>query len=99
MYYSHCCDVPMPNYPDSDICPDCKEHCTGLNEEEMEETGRKPKENSAYDLIKSLDQTIIEVNKIKKAVDDLAGEALAILATAKDIKARLEREACERFKC
>jgi hypothetical protein len=26
-YYSNCCDYPLSNWPDSDICPQCKEHC------------------------------------------------------------------------
>jgi len=28
-YYSNCCGAYMPDYPDSDICPECGEHCEG----------------------------------------------------------------------
>jgi len=31
-FYSSCCGYPMPMWPDSDICPDCKEHTDGLCE-------------------------------------------------------------------
>jgi len=36
-YYSHCCGEIIPDYPDSDFCPKCKEHCTGMTEEELRE--------------------------------------------------------------
>jgi hypothetical protein len=26
----------MHDYPDSDICPKCKEHCEGITEEDVE---------------------------------------------------------------
>lgn len=26
-HYSNCCYAYMPDYPDSDICPKCGEHC------------------------------------------------------------------------
>jgi hypothetical protein len=25
--FSNCCDEPLPNYPENDICPLCHEHC------------------------------------------------------------------------
>ena len=34
-YYSDCCAKQIPNYPDSDICPECGEHCVGMTEEEI----------------------------------------------------------------
>lgn len=36
-YYSNCCWVFMPNFPESDLCPRCKEHCEAILDEEMEE--------------------------------------------------------------
>jgi len=35
-YYSECCDVLMPDYPDSDFCPECKEHTSGFTRAEIE---------------------------------------------------------------
>ena len=35
-YYSVCCDEFMPDYPDNDFCPRCKEHTFGLTQEEIE---------------------------------------------------------------
>lgn len=29
-HYSNCCGAYMENVPDSDVCPDCKEHCTPM---------------------------------------------------------------------
>ena len=34
-YYSDCCAVEIPDYPDSDVCPACGEHCVGMTEEEL----------------------------------------------------------------
>ena len=28
--YSNCCGELIPDYPDSDVCPKCKEHCLGV---------------------------------------------------------------------
>jgi len=35
-YYSDCCHVLMPDYPDDDYCPKCKEHACGFTAEEIE---------------------------------------------------------------
>lgn len=40
---SECCGKKMPDYPDSDICPRCREH-TGVEEIEEENTHDKEKE-------------------------------------------------------
>ena len=43
-YGSVCCGELMPDYPDSDFCPRCKEHTSGFTQEQIEaeegETGR-----------------------------------------------------------
>ena len=88
-YYSNCCSAIIPDYPDSDVCPACGEHCCGLNEEEMENESEKP-----YDLIKSVDQMIIQLNRIKKASDDLLIDSLNTLAKAEKIKADLIEKTC-----
>lgn len=61
----------------------------GLNEEEMENKSKKP-----YDLIKSVDQMIIQLNRIKKASDDLLIDSLNTLAKAEKIKADLIEKTC-----
>ena len=35
-YYSICCGVRIPDYPDNDFCPKCKDHTGAITEEEME---------------------------------------------------------------
>ena len=36
-YYSICCGALMPDYPDSDFCPRCKEHTEVKEEKRIEE--------------------------------------------------------------
>jgi len=36
IYYSNCCQVTMPDYPDSDFCPKCGEHTSGFTQDEIE---------------------------------------------------------------
>ena len=43
-YYSECCDVPMPNYPERDICPACGEHTTGVDHETLNKESSLPKQ-------------------------------------------------------
>lgn len=33
-YYSNCCGAFMYDYPDSDFCPQCKEHAGAITEKE-----------------------------------------------------------------
>jgi len=35
-YLSNCCGEPIPDYPDSDICPKCGEHCAGMTQEDID---------------------------------------------------------------
>ncbi len=53
-YYSNCCGSFMNDWPDSDICPSCGEHCSGLtitrNGEIMEKKEIKPR----YTIVASL---------------------------------------------
>ena len=35
-FISNCCCAFMSDYPDSDICPECKEHCQAIQENEMQ---------------------------------------------------------------
>jgi len=32
--YSGCCGAPMPDWPDCDLCPECKEHSEPFTEDE-----------------------------------------------------------------
>jgi len=53
-YYSNCCWVYMPHFPDSDICPRCGEHCEGeLDKEEIEEssTSTSSLDEEGFDLL------------------------------------------------
>lgn len=34
-YYSNCCGAIIPDYPDSDICPKCGEHCCGMTQKDV----------------------------------------------------------------
>lgn len=34
-WVSNCCNEPNPDYPDSDVCPKCKEHA-GFEEEKWD---------------------------------------------------------------
>lgn len=35
-YYSVCCHVAMPYYPDDDFCTKCGEHAEGYTQEDIE---------------------------------------------------------------
>lgn len=36
-YLSECCGEEMPNWPDNDLCQECKEHCGVYLEEDEED--------------------------------------------------------------
>ena len=37
MVYSECCGAEAGEYEDAGICPDCKEHCSWVDDEEDSE--------------------------------------------------------------
>ena len=38
-YYSVCCGILMPYYPDSDFCPECHNHTDIITEEQYKKEG------------------------------------------------------------
>ena len=47
MEVSDCCGASI--YPETDVCSDCKEHCTPVEEEEYYGEEEYTKEDEAYD--------------------------------------------------
>jgi len=47
-YYSNCCTAAMPNHPDSDVCPKCKEHCSAVAEKDLKEAKIEEKSLTTY---------------------------------------------------
>jgi hypothetical protein len=37
VFISNCCGAYMPDYPDSDICSECGEHCKAISEEDLDQ--------------------------------------------------------------
>lgn len=46
-HYSNCCYAYMPDYPDSDICPKCGEHCGAEKDDVIGELRKEGKNGSS----------------------------------------------------